>query len=230
MPGSTLKLFVKGNADIVDAALSTRDGGGKLARGVRELVSSAHPGYEIEPSHEPSNGFAALRAELESGNCALIHSAPDIVLLSVEHDVRHLSCMGDDAAEEVRAVQANLVAVTELIKAKVGAHVLVANASTLDPVEMIFNYHDTDVPPISLSSHRMDLMLVGVSHQEGVSIIDVDRKIAEIGGAIGVVAALEYSHAGCEVLAGEIVRVIEDYGFFDDRPLLAQIGARAGGA
>lgn len=223
-----LKLFVKGNSDIVDSALSRADGGAKIDGGIKELVGSEFPHVSVQVSHEASSGFAALRSELESGTSRLIYEQPQIVLLSLAHDIRHFGGADVSAEEAVRGIKADLVAVIDLIKEKVGAHVLVANASTLDPTEEVFNYHDTVGEPISLRAQRLDLMLVGVSHDEGVSIIDIDRKIAELGGAKGVTAMLDYSEAGCETIAVEIVRVMDDYGFFDDRPLVPQLGAMAG--
>ncbi|MFV2000829.1 MAG: hypothetical protein ACC654_10750 [Acidimicrobiia bacterium] len=228
MRDTDVKFFVKGNSDIVDAALSTADGGAKIDRGVKELVNSGFPHVTVHVSHEASARFSALRTELESGTSLLIDEQPDIVLLSIVDDIREF---GDDVAGTEHAVdeiETNLVAVVNLIKEKVGAHVFIANASTLDPAQELFNYHDLSEEPASLRAQRLDLMLIGVSHSEGISIIDVDRKIAELGGAKGVTAAFDYSAAGCQTIAAEIVRVMEDYGFFDDRQLLAQVGARAG--
>lgn len=230
MADTDLKLCVVGGADIVDAAVSRADGGAKLDLGVKELVASEFPGVVIETLHEDSSGFAGLRFALETGESSLIDEQPQIVLLSIAADVVGLGTDGVNVEEGVRQIEADLVAVIGLIKEKVGAHILVANVSTLDPSQVVFNYHDIDEDPASLRAHRLDLMLIGVSHNEGISVIDVDRKIAELGGAIGVRAAFDYSQAGCETIAAEIVRVMADYGFFDDRPLLAQVGARAGGA
>ena len=230
MDDTKIKSFVVGGADVVNAAVSTADGGAKLDMGVRELVASEFPGVVIETLHERSSGFGELRSALESGDSGLIDEQPQIVLLSIARDVVELGRTGVGVENGVRRVESDLVAVIELIKEKVGAHVLVANVSTLDPSQKVSNYHDIDYEPLSLRAHRLDLMLVGVSHDEGISVIDVDRKIAELGGAVGVNAVFDYTIAGCETVAGEIVRVIDDYGFFDDRPLLAQVGARAGRA
>ena len=230
MEDTKIKIFVVGGADIVDAAVSKADGGAKLDRGVRELVASEFSGVVIETLYEKSANFASLRSALASGDSNLIAERPQIVLLSIASDVIALGSEGISTEEDVRRVRADLVAVIELIKEKVGAHVLIAGVSTLDPSQKVSNYHGIEDEPVSLRAHRLDLMLIGVSHDEGISVIDVDRKIAELGGAIGVTAAFEYSEAGCKTIAAEIVRVIDDYGFFDDRPLLAQVGARAGRA
>lgn len=223
--GAPLKLFVKGNADIADAVLSVADGGTKLDRGVRELVGAEYPGVTMSVGVEESSGFAALRSDLETGGSRLVAEKPDIVVLSIGDEVRALPGRAPTVEGAVRAVAADLMSCVQLLKQKVGAHVLVANASTLDPDNEVFSYHGLAEEPLSLRAHRLDLMLVGVSHDEGISIIDIDRKIAELGGERGIVAALDYTPEGCAVIAGEIVRVLADYGFFDDRPLLAQVGA-----
>lgn len=224
-----LKVFVKADASILDAVVSRTDGGATLDRGVRELVAERFVGVGLVPTHERSSGFAELRAELDSGASTLLTEAPDVVVLSLADDIAALGRRGTPEMA-VRGVEADLVAVIDLIKEKVGAHVLVANASTLDPAHEVFNYHGLDEEPVSLRAHRLNLMLVGVSHAEGISIIDVDRKIAELGGRLGIAAALAYTRTGCEAIAAEVVRILEDYGFFDERPIMAQVGAKAAGS
>jgi hypothetical protein len=75
----------------------------------------------------------------------------------------------------------------------------------------------------------LNLVVVDVSHSEGISVIDVDRKIAEVGAENAVVAPSRFNEVGCGVIAGEVVRLIEEYGFLDERPLLEQVGARGKG-
>jgi hypothetical protein len=224
-----MTIFIKGNADIVDATLSRSSGGAKLNEGVEELIRKAYPDVQVSVQSEPSSGFGDLRSELESGDATMISVGPTIVILSLADDIRALGSRGATPDEAVNNVRSDLVAVIDLIKDKVGAHVLLATASTLDPSHEVFNYHGLDEEPLSLRAHRLDRLAVEVSHDDGISVVDVDRKIAELGGATGVAAALDYTAAGCEVIAGEIVRIIEDYGFFDERPLLAQVGARGAG-
>ncbi len=84
--------------------------------------------------------------------------------------------------------------------------------------------------PISLRIQRLDLMVIGVSHEEGISIIDVDRKVAELGAGGNVVAPMVYGPAAAAAIIDETMRVVADYGFLDDRPLLAQVGAKGGEA
>lgn len=223
-----LKLYVKGNADIVDAVLPRRDGGGKIDRGVSELVAERFPGYEVTAVAEPSSGFADLREQLENGSAAMLGAAPDIVVLSIADDVRCLASRGANAEQAVQNVKADLVAIVDAIKERLGAHVLVANASTIDPSDATHNYHGLDVDPLPLQVHRLAHMLVGVSHEEGISIVDVDRLIAEMGAADNVESAMTYGPEACAKIAAEIVRILEDYGFFDERTLVAQVGAKGG--
>jgi len=225
MADTNLKLFIVGGVDIVDASVSIADGGAKLERGVRELVASEFPTVVIETHHEASPGFADLRSALVAGASGIIEAQPDVVLLSISDAVAGLGGDGTAAEADVHRVESDLVAVIDQIKEKVGATVLIANVSTLDPTDDAFNYHAIDEEPVSLRAQRLDLMLIGVSHTEGISIIDVDRKIAELGGETGVNTAFDYTEAGCRVIAEEIVRVMADYGFFDGRTLLAQVGA-----
>jgi hypothetical protein len=225
MADTNLKLFVLGGVGIVDASVSIADGGAKLERGVRELVASEFPTVVVETRHEASTGLADLRSALEAGTSSLIAEQPEIVLLSIADAVVGLGGDGTVAEVDVHRVESDLIAVVDQIKEKIGATVLIANISTLDPTDDTFNYHGIDKEPLSLRAQRLDLMLIGVSHTEGISIIDVDRKIAELGGETGVKAAFDYTEAGCRVIAEEIVRVMDDYGFFDDRTLLAQVGA-----
>ncbi len=222
-----LKLLVKGNGDIANATLP-REAGGKLDRSVREIVAVEYPDYAIEVAGEPSSGFADLRRELEDGTATMLEAAPDIVLLSVADDVRNLGSRGVSSEEAVQNVRADLVAIVDLIKEKLGAHVLVANASTIDPADATYNYFGLSEEPLPLRAHRLDHMLIGVSHDEGISIIDVDRLIAEIGAADNVTAAMTYSDEASAVIAAEVVRVLQDYGFFDERTLVAQVGAKGG--
>ena len=226
----TLEVFVKANADLQDAVLSKSDGAAKLDRGVRELVAGSFPGVVLSVTSEPSSGLAELRTELEEGTSTLISATPDIVLLSVADDVALLPDRAVNAEEGVRAARADLAAVIDMIKAKVGAHILVAGVSTVDPADETFDYRGLTTEPFSLRAHRLDLMLVGVSHDEGISVIDVDRVVAEVGGGIAVAGAADYTPVGCAAIAAEVVRILEDYGFFDDRQLLAQVGAKKGNA
>lgn len=227
---STLRLLVLGGPDLVDATLSRQDGGGKIDKGVRELIAESFPHVDVDVQHKPGTSLTELRQRLgEDGAPMWKGDEPDVVLLSVADEVIGLPTRGDTVAEAVAGVEDDLVAVVELIKAKIGAHVLIANVSTVDPNDQTVDYRGLDVEPFVLRAHRVDLLLVDVSHNEGISIIDVDRLVAELGAEGNLEGQARYGPRACEMIAAEVVRVLEDYGFFDDRPLLAQVGARAQG-
>lgn len=225
---TTLRLLVKGSQDIVDATVSTAAGGRKLDVGLTELVAEQFPGVVVEVESEPASGFANTRDEIERGATRVTANDVDIVLFSLAEDVRSLTSRGLNREEAMNAVREDMKAVIDAIKASNGACVLIANASTIDPDDATFDYSGLPEEPLPLRAHRLDLLLVEISHREGISIIDVDRLIAEIGAGEHVLAAFDYSAAACRRIAGEVVRVLEDYGFFDDRPLLEQVGAGSG--
>jgi hypothetical protein len=176
---------------------------------------------------EEYSGLGSLLDDLAGDSPALASSAPDVVILSLAAEMDRLKEVGASETA-LAAVRADLVAAIRQIKQKVGAHIFVTNVSTLDPANPVFTYHGVAEEPWTLRGHRLNLMLIEVSHDEGISIIDVDRKIAEVGGDSAVTAAARYSQPGCEGIVEEIVRIVEDYGFLDDRPLMEQVGAAAG--
>lgn len=222
---TTLRLLVKGNDDIVDAIVSKRDGGNKLDDGVVEMVRMQFPDITLTAAAERSLGFVATQAEIEDGTTAITAPDVDVVVFSIAEDVRSLATGRANREESINAVRENMAAVIEAVKQANGATMLIANASTVDPGDGTFDYSGLAEEPLSLRAQRLDVLLVEMSHRHGVSIIDVDRLIAELGASEHVPAALDYSKAACARIAGEVVRVLEDYGFFDDRPLLEQVGA-----
>ena len=223
----SIKFVVKDAERLADVVLSKSDGGNHLDEGLRERLSAQAEGVDFKVIVEEYSGLGSLLEDLSGDSPALVTSAPDVVTLSLAAEMDRLKEVG--AAETaVAAVRGDLVAVIRQIKEKVGAHILVTNVSTLDPADPVFTYHGVTEEPWTLRAHRLNLMLIGVSHDEGISIIDVDRKIAEVGGDSAVTAAARYTQAGCQGIVEEIVRIVEDYGFLDDRPLMEQVGAAAG--
>ena len=228
MSAKKLKLVVRDTGSIKDAVLPKSSGGTLLEQGLEDKLAERYPDVEVEVVSEPSSGFQALRSELESGDSSLIGSSTDVVLLSVADEVERFA-NGQDPHAVAAAVKEDLLACIKLIKSKVGAHILVANLSSIDPQNPIYTYHGLDAEPFTLCAQRLNLVLIGASHEEGISIIDVDRKIAEAGGGGTVVSGGVYNEAGSLVVLNELIRVLDDYGFLDDRPLMEQIGAKTGG-
>jgi hypothetical protein len=131
--------------------------------------------------------------------------------------------------EDMRANEPNIEsALTQLIH-RAKAHdvrVITLNASTLHPGDAVSCYRDAEDSP-ALAAHRIDLALIRLSMEEGISIIDVDRIIGEVGGDHHVHDICAYSPDARAAVRDELANVLEDYGFFDDRPLLQQQGREA---
>lgn len=227
MSSNSIDFLVVDAERLVDCVLSRTEGGSVLENGVSDLVSDLNPDVSVSVTVSESSGLDQLLAGLRSKEFDLLDGQADIILLSLAGEVERFAS-DDPAAEIVNQVRVDLVSCIELIKEQSNARILVANLSTLDPDDPVYNYRGLAREPFGLIAHRLNLMLLGVSHDEGVSVVDVDRKIAEAGGDEAVTSAARYSELGCRGIASEIARIIEDYGFLDDRPLMEQIGARAG--
>ena len=120
----------------------------------------------------------------------------------------------------------NFSRLIRVVKERLGAHVLVFNCSTLDPDDDTCNYHGRE-DTLALRTHRFNLALMEISMEEGISIIDVERLISEMGGGQHVIGILRYSGAACEEIYQECLRVLADIAFFESRPLIMQVGRRA---
>jgi hypothetical protein len=216
-----LRVRVLAGADVADALLSRRDGGGKVDVGIRELITEAYGrAFRVDVVREPPLPAPLLLVELEGTNqgertSALVEAAPDVVVLGVSSDLDT-----DDAA--FRSAMQRAV---RILKDDVGCHVIVQNASSVDPEDTTINYHG--IPdPLAVRIHRLNLRLLELSMLEGISILDADRVIAELGAGKHVAKVLDYSADACEAIARELVRVLGDYGFFEERPLVPQLGRR----
>ncbi len=223
----SIKFVVKDAERLTDVVLSQADGGHYLEKGLKERLSDLADGIDFQVEVEEYSGLSSLLDDLAGDNPALSGSTPDVVILSLAAEMDRLKEVGASETA-LAAIRADLVAVIRQIKEKVRAHIFVTNVSTLDPANPVFTYHGVAEEPWTLRGHRLNLMLLDVSHDEGVSVIDVDRKIAEVGGDSAVTSAARYSEPGCDGIVEEIVRIVEDYGFLDDRPLMEQVGAAAG--
>ena len=118
----------------------------------------------------------------------------------------------------------NLQRLIQEIKHRLGAHVIIYNCSSVDPEDTMSNYHGIKADPVALRIHKLNLALMQLSIREGISIVDVDRLIAELGGEQHVIKAMTYSNTALEIIGKEFLRVVEDIGFFEKRPLVMQAG------
>jgi len=215
----SIKLFLSGTDRLRDMLCSTADGGSKLSRGVREIVAERYPGRaEVEVVFESSRGASSLRQAVEAGPSQLSSSRSDIVVTSVDAEFTATEAASADEYE------ADMLAAIRSIKSDPGSHIIVLLASTIDPETIVSNYQREESDPNSLRVHRYDLAAMRLSFEEGISVLDVDRIIAEMGAADHVPAFLDYSEAACDAISQEMVRIMDDYAFFDERPLLPQVG------
>jgi len=224
----TLNLLIWAGSDVANSLLSFQEGGAKLHRGIRDLVQEKYAGkFEVKiiqklwPSSErvlQKEGNAsdfALENNVENG----LDETIDIVVFSIESALNN----SEDRALSVERYSQNLVEIVRLIKEKMGAYIIFFNCCALDPEDRLHNYHNRE-DSFSVRVQKLNLALMKLSMQEGISIIDVDYILGELGGDRHVLQALDYSAAAWEAISLEFLRVIEDVGFFEHRPLLVQIG------
>jgi len=204
-----LRILLAGGTDVRDVLLARSAGGNKLDAGLAERVAA---GYATKVEHVITDrmtmaSFAETAEELLSDQ--------DIVVFSLEPDAAEPESLGFLAAAEAVAEKAR----------EVGCHVFFLNASTIDPTGVVSNYHG--IPePFTRKAHRLDLALLRLSISHGISIIDADRVLGEMGAKDHVGGPVDYSPEACEALCDETIRIITDYGFFEARPVMAQVGRR----
>ncbi|MDJ0955123.1 MAG: hypothetical protein QNJ81_15710 [Acidimicrobiia bacterium] len=215
---TTIRVLALGDEVLRDSLLSRDEGGSVLDQGLAAAVAGRHDGYEATARFDEIGNLAKLTGFSYEDDL-------DVVILGTNGDVLGLTGDPEQGVAEFRRV---LIQVFDEIRAASGAHVLVANTSTFDPADETSSLYGLATEPISMRAHRIDLALLQLSHEVGFSIIDVDRITAEAGCADAVPAALELSPAGLALVRDEVVRVLADYGFFDERSLVAQVGNRGG--
>lgn len=222
-----VRVFLRGSFRLRDTLLSTETGGSELPRGIAEATGAKQPGYRLELMFEEGGGAESFARDLDSGTSGAAGFDPEIVVLSLDADLE--ASDGQWGNGLVESFLAGMRHVIQTLKTGLHAHVFLLSVSSLVPDEIVSNYRSVDSQPRSLDAHRLNLAAMTLSFEEGISIIDADRLIAELGGAAHVRGFLDYSPAARETLVDEFVRVAEDYGFFDSRPILPQVGNTAAG-
>lgn len=120
----------------------------------------------------------------------------------------------------------SLIQLVQALKDKTSAHIVVFGSCSFDPNPEDHNYSKRE-ESLTMQTHRLNLAMLEVSFAEGITFIDVDRILAEIGCAHNVNSRFSYSTKAYEAIRDEFVRVITDVGFFEERPLLVQMGHRS---
>lgn len=207
-----LQILALGGQELTDVLAGRSEGGTKLARGLKEKAAEQFGGkVQVDISYQPGTRLGAL-----SGWSAPADSL-DVVLVSTLSDVvgpgrLDVSRLHEDGKNAIKSLRGS------------GAHVLVMNVSTVDPDDTVTNYHDLEDDTPALRAHKIALTLIDLSHELGISIIDADRLLAELGAERNVEGIGRYSPDASEVLCNEVLRVLADYGFFEERPLVVQAG------
>lgn len=203
--GSTVRILIKGGADLSDCLLAESKGGTKLARGLEELLLErlGAEGMGVEVVHEPRPHISQYLLELDG--IGSDNEPADVVVMSLFPDVVGSSDLGQFLPMMTRAIQR--------LRER-GSEVVFLNASTVDPADQVSKYSEID-EPFSLRAQRLDLDLLRISAAEGLPIIDADRILAEYGATDLVNGPLDYDARACEAICLETLRVIEDGGLLE---------------
>jgi hypothetical protein len=186
-----------------------------LAARVEELTQGSMAVTLRRASAETAGG---LLEELRADQASL--ADVDVLVLSVASEVG-ASGTATEVAHRYEGVMEKLIGVAK----EHGVHVVVFNGSSFDPNDTTSWYAGVADTP-ALFVQRLNRSLIQLSILDGISIVDADRIIAEVGGRSDVERLLAYSPQVSDLLCQELVRVLEDYGFFENRPLLTQVGRR----
>ena len=109
---------------------------------------------------------------------------------------------------------ANLARIVGRLRARSEAPILIYNLSAVAPGEAVHVYQGLD-ETLSTRIRRFNVGLVDLSADTGVSIIDVDRIVAQGGADRLKLDVVHLSADGCRLVAEEVVRVLDDLGVLE---------------
>lgn len=217
-----LRIFVKTGPELANLLASEGFAPNEPSGSHTERLGQARSPLVVQ--WEMSYGVAAWLEEIAVGG-GVFEFQPDIVITSIAPEI---DLLVPPEGEAIEAFKSNARALIEKIRQRCDASILWCNTTTVGQAIEPTNHHRLSVEPRSLRAHRLCLALVELSHELGISIIDVDRVLAEDG--LGLDGEVSGEAERLPVLREEALRVIEDYGYFDDRPITAQLGRLAAGA
>ena len=136
--------------------------------------------------------------------------------------MQNFSPVGKLSADEYKENLTNLI---HALKEQTKAHIVLVGVSSFDPDDQTHSFHGID-DTLTLRAHRFNLVMLELSYSEGITFIDVDRLLAELGCDDHVQKALAYSDAAYRAICDDFVRVMTDVSFFEERPILVQMGQR----
>ena len=114
-----------------------------------------------------------------------------------------------DAGQSMR----NLEQIIARIRARTAAPILIYNVSAVVPGEQIHSHLGME-DSFSTRIRQFNLGLIELSQRTGMSVIDVDAILARAGADRLKLDAVHLSAEGCRLVAGEVVRVLDDLGLF----------------
>ena len=138
-----------------------------------------------------------------SGSTPSIHAS--LVVFSIHHEVFATDRIIDEGYRNDLEAK-----VRELVAS--GASVVALNGSTVVSDDNTHNYHGVDTT-MSERVRRLNLGLVQVSSKTGMSVVDVDRIVAEKGAGENVSGTLDYSDVIVEEVRREFARIASEIGF-----------------
>jgi len=103
--------------------------------------------------------------------------------------------------------------IVERIRARTQIPILIYNVSSAVPGERIHAYLGLE-DAFSTRIRRFNLGLIELSQKTGISVIDVDAVLARAGADRMKLDAVHLTAEGCRLVAGEVVRVLDDLGLF----------------
>jgi lysophospholipase L1-like esterase len=110
---------------------------------------------------------------------------------------------------------ANLATIVDRIRKNSEAPILIYNLSPIIARETIHCYLGLG-ETMSTRIRRFNLGLAELSEETGVSIVDVDSIVARHGADALKIDAMHLTPEGYELVAREVVRVLDDLGLFED--------------
>jgi hypothetical protein len=115
-----------------------------------------------------------------------------------------------DAGQSMR----NLEQIIARIKARATAPILIYNLSAVMPGEQVHSHLGME-DSFSTRIRQFNLGLIELSQNTGISVIDVDAILARAGADRLKLDAVHLTAEGSRLIAGEVVRVLDDLGLFE---------------
>ena len=214
-PPAILRVVTFGGAELADAL----GDGAPLAAAV---AARRGQGPDIELRTALAGPLPELLATSSAWSSVL--DGAHVVLRSVSPDVQRDHGDGTSAIRLGESFREDFARFVGLVKPS-GATIVAVNGSTVDPSDRVFSYATAPITP-PLVIHQYNLELIRLSMLDGISVLDADRVVSQEGGNENVAALFDYGAPVLRVILDELAMILEEYGWFDDRPILAQRGQR----